>query len=53
MKHIYARTIALCARRMVDIDSYVTHTFPLERGDEAFQILDAYSDGVGKVVITG
>lgn len=52
MKHIYTRTIALSARRMVDIDSVVTHTFPLERGADAFRLLDAYADNVGKVVIT-
>lgn len=52
MKHIYSRTIALCTRRMIDMDSYLTHKFPIERGDEAFRLLDAYGDNVGKVVIT-
>lgn len=51
MKHVYGRTIPLAHRHMVDIDTMVTHTFPLERGGEAFSILDTYQDAVGKVVL--
>ncbi len=51
MKHIYTRTIALCARRMIDVDSVVTHVFPLERGADAFALLAEYRDGAVKVVI--
>lgn len=39
-------------RRMVDVNSLVTHTFPLERGQEGFALLDGYRGDVGKVVIT-
>lgn len=51
MPHVYPRIMALSARRMVDPDVLITHTFPLERGPEAFRILDHYEDGAGKVVI--
>jgi L-iditol 2-dehydrogenase len=51
MKHVYHRTIALARRHMVDIDTLVTHTLPLEQGAEAFRILADYQDDVGKVVL--
>jgi L-iditol 2-dehydrogenase len=52
MKHVYARTVPLVQRAMVDIDTMVTHTFPLEQAPEAFRVLADYLDEVGKVVIT-
>lgn len=52
MKHVYARTAALWQRQMVDIDGFVTHTFPMVKGAEAFRILADYRDDVGKVVLT-
>jgi threonine dehydrogenase-like Zn-dependent dehydrogenase len=36
---------------MVDVNSLVTHVFPLERGQEGFALLDGYRGDVGKVVI--
>ncbi len=47
-----AAKLALVGRRMVDVNSLVTHTFPLERGQEGFALLDGYRGDVGKVVIT-
>jgi L-iditol 2-dehydrogenase len=52
MKHVYHRTIPLAHRNMVDIDTFVTHRFPLEQGDDALRIAADYEDAVGKVVIT-
>lgn len=52
MGHVYRRTLALVGRRMLDVNSLVTHTFPLERGQEGFALLDGYRGDVGKVVIT-
>lgn len=52
MGHVYARTLALVRRGMVDVGGLVTHVFPLERGPEGFALLDGYRGDVGKVVIT-
>ena len=52
MGHVYARTLALVRRGMVDVGGLVTHIFPLERGPEGFALLDGYRGDVGKVVIT-
>jgi L-iditol 2-dehydrogenase len=51
MKHVYGRTIPLVHRHMVNIDQFVTHTFPLEQGDEAFRVAADYLDEAGKVVL--
>jgi L-iditol 2-dehydrogenase len=51
MGHVYARTLALVRRGMVDVSGLVTHVFPLERGPEGFALLDGYRGDVGKVVI--
>lgn len=51
MKHVYERTIPLAARHMVDLDSFLTHSVPWERGDEAFAMLADYQDEAGKVVL--
>lgn len=51
MQHVYGRVIPLVHRGMVNVDQLVTHTFPIERGDEAFRINADYLDDVGKVVI--
>ncbi len=51
MPHLYPRLMALSSRRMVDQGVLITHAFPLERGAEAFELLDRYADEVGKLVI--
>jgi L-iditol 2-dehydrogenase len=51
MKHTYPRAIRLVQTGMVDVKSLVTHTFPLERTAEAFEIVAAYDDGVLRAVI--
>jgi L-iditol 2-dehydrogenase len=37
MKHTYPRAIQLVENKLVDVRSLVTHRFPLERAEEAFQ----------------
>ena len=48
MKETYPRTIRLVDSGLVDVASIVTHTFPLEKTDEAFR---AASDRVGLKII--
>jgi len=51
MKLTYPRAIALVERQMIDVRSLVTHRFPLEQGDRAFQLVAGYGDGVIKAVV--
>ena len=51
MKHTYPRAIRMVQRGMVDVKSLVTHTFPLERIAEAFEMVVAYDDGVLRAII--
>ncbi len=51
MKHVYGRTIPMVHRHMVNVDQFVTHTFTMEQGDEAFRVAADYLDNAGKVVI--
>jgi L-iditol 2-dehydrogenase len=51
MKHTYPRAIRLVQRGLVDVKSLATHTFPLERIAEAFEMVAAYDDGVLRAVI--
>ena len=51
MKHTYPRAIRLVQRGLVDVKSLVTHTFPLERIADAFEMVAAYDDGVLRAVI--
>jgi L-iditol 2-dehydrogenase len=51
MKHTYPRAIRMVQTGMVDVKSLVTHTFPLERIAEAFEMVAAYDDGVLRAVI--
>lgn len=51
MKHTYPRAIRLVQTGMVDVKSLATHTFPLERIAEAFEIVAAYDDGVLRAMI--
>jgi len=51
MKHTYPRAIRMVQAGMVDVTPLVTHTFPLERIAEAFDMVAAYGDGVIKAMI--
>jgi L-iditol 2-dehydrogenase len=51
MKFVYARGLALVESGAIDLESLVTHRFPLHRTDEAFAMNAAYQDNVVKVMI--
>jgi L-iditol 2-dehydrogenase len=40
MKHTYPRAIDLAANRFVDVRSLITHRFPLEQAQDAFQVAE-------------
>jgi len=51
MKHTYPRSISLVQDGLVDVQSLITHRFPLEAASEAFELVDARADGVIKALI--
>ncbi len=51
MKHTYPRAIRLVQTGMVDVISLATHRFPLDRIDEAFELVVGYRDGVLRAMI--
>ena len=48
----YPRSIALLREHILDLSSLVTHHFPLQQTSEAFKLVNNYTDGVVKAVIT-
>jgi L-iditol 2-dehydrogenase len=44
-------TLDLLAGKAIDVDSMVTHRFPIERTWEAFELVAGYRDGVMKAMI--
>ena len=51
MKHAYPRAIRMVQAGMVDVKPLATHTFPLERIAETFEMVVAYDDGVLRAII--
>lgn len=51
MGHIYPRAIEYVASGRIDVNAIVTHTWPLERVREAFEMLAEYRDEAIKVVL--
>ena len=51
MKHVYPRAIRLTSSGRVDLDTLVTHRFPLDRAVEAFRMNVAYEQQVVKAVV--
>ncbi len=43
--------IDLLSRGLIPTETFVSHRFPLERGDQAFETVAAYADGVVKAVV--
>ena len=43
--------IEMLKRGLIDTSAFVTHRFPFEQGDKAFQTVAEYADGVGKAAI--
>jgi L-iditol 2-dehydrogenase len=52
MKLTYPRAIMLVQRGMIHLDSLITHHMPLEAGDRAFRVVEAYDEGIVKAVVT-
>jgi L-iditol 2-dehydrogenase len=50
-RHAAAQAISLVASGRLDVRSWVTHRFPIDRGVEAFETVEHYRDGVLKAVI--
>jgi threonine dehydrogenase-like Zn-dependent dehydrogenase len=53
MKHTYPGAIRLVQERQVDLQSLITHRFPLNELPAAFALNARYGDGVVKVMIMG
>jgi L-iditol 2-dehydrogenase len=53
MKHTYPAAISLVQDGRVDVQSLISHRFPLSELPEAFALNAAYRDGVVKVIIEG
>ncbi len=51
MKHVYPRAIRLAEQKLVNLESLVTHRFPLERAAEAFALNADYCDRVVKALV--
>ncbi len=51
MKHTYPRAIRMIHHGMLDISALATHHFPLERIEDAFELVAGYRDGVLRAMI--
>jgi L-iditol 2-dehydrogenase len=51
MKHTYPRAIAMVRDGLLDVQSVVTHRFPLEKAAEAYRLVASYEDGVVKAIV--
>ncbi len=51
MKHTYPRAIRLVRAGMIDLKPLATHIFPLERTQEAFELVASYGDGVLRAMV--
>lgn len=51
MKHTYPRAIRLVERGMVNITPIASHFFPLDRVNEAFEMVASYHDGVLRAIV--
>lgn len=51
MKNVYARGLQLVESGRVDLESMVTHRFPLEKTPEAFHLNAKYLENVVKIII--
>ncbi|MBN1639753.1 MAG: NAD(P)-dependent alcohol dehydrogenase [Anaerolineae bacterium] len=51
MKHTYPRAIAMVADGLIDVDSLITHRFPLDQVARGYELVSNREDGVMKVVI--
>ncbi len=51
MKHVYPRTIRLVQSGAINVNTLISHRFPLDQAPAAFKLNDAYADQVVKVII--
>jgi L-iditol 2-dehydrogenase len=51
MKHVYPRAIKLVENGSIDLQSIISHHFPLSRTPAAYELNVAYADQVNKIVI--
>ncbi|MCC6457107.1 MAG: alcohol dehydrogenase catalytic domain-containing protein [Caldilineaceae bacterium] len=51
MKHVYPRAIRLVESGAINVNSLISHRFPLAKAPAAFALNDAYQDQVVKVII--
>jgi L-iditol 2-dehydrogenase len=51
MKHVYPRAIRLVESGAINVNTLISHRFPLEEAPRAFALNDAYQDQVVKVII--
>lgn len=51
MKLTYPRAISLVRRKMVNLRPLITHQFTLDQTDDAFRLVESYSDGVIKAAV--
>ena len=51
MKHTYPRAIEMVASGAVDLRPLVSHTYPLDRSQEAYEMAAAHPEGVRKVIV--
>jgi L-iditol 2-dehydrogenase len=51
MKHTYPRAIPMVRDGLIDVESLVTHRFPLEKAAAAYELVASYKDGVVKAII--
>ena len=51
MREVYPRSIALVEAGLAELQSVVTHHFPLDQVNEAMDLLDGYGDGAIKIIL--
>ena len=51
MKHTYPRAIAMVRDGLLDVQTVITHRYPLEQASKAYQLVASYEEGVVKAII--
>jgi L-iditol 2-dehydrogenase len=51
MKHTYPRAIRLATSGVLDLEDLISHRFPLNQADKAFELNARYGDNVQKIII--
>lgn len=48
----YERVLDMMDKKIIDVRKMITHHFPLEHSQQAFELVDQYRDGAAKVILT-